>query len=894
MIGRRLAHYEIVAKLGEGGMGLVFKARDHHLDRFVALKLLRADKASDPDRRRRFIIEAKAASSLNHPNIITIYDIDHADDLDFIAMEYVKGQTLRSLAGRRRLPVADVLKYGIQIADAVSAAHAAGIVHRDLKPDNVMISDQGVAKVLDFGLAKLTEATPLAESEATRTLQQAGTEEGQILGTVAYMAPEQVEGKKIDARTDVFAFGAMLYEMLTGRRAFERDSRMGTLSAILKDSPPPVSVLVGETPPELDRVVVRCLRKEPDRRYQTMLDVKNALDELKEDSETGGLPSRSFHQVGSRKRMPVWWVGVPLLAVGIAGAWWWKARFAERPKELSMRPLTADSGLTTDPVLSRDGKLVAYASDRATQKNLDIWVHPLTEGAQPIRLTRNDADNDSPDFSPDGGLIAFHSNREGGGIYLVPALGGEERLLVRGGRFPRFSPDGKWIVYCMSSSGTAYLEQSRIYMVPVTGGTVKQLATDVPWAYLPLFSGDGKHILFEGADAVNDPVAHDWWVTPVAGGQSVRTGAFAALAEQNLRVFGVPTDWVGDRVLFTANGQIWGLHLSIPGWKASARARQLTSGSNTASRARAGGPSQLVFNNAQLSRHLWRLRLDSRTGKALGEMEPLPHSGGSQYQPSSSADGRLLAYTQSEPSGTYIRLRDLRAGKEITLVSVSGRPKVSPDGSHVAYSVFPAGVYLMSSSGGESTLLIPPQGKFSTQIYAWTPDGKRIVYWWGEPIRYGLLDPQTRQSTELIAHSKYNIHGAELSPDEHWVAFNTPRSAREKPLWIAAYRNGKAADEKEWILVSRDGDVRPWWSPDGNLLYMVSQRDGAQCIWAQRLDPATKRPVGEAFAVYHIHGARVKVTSSGLAFFGPAILPDSIIFGLDEETGNVWIGDQKE
>jgi len=200
----------------------------------------------------------------------------------------------------------------------------------------------------------------------------------------------------------------------------------------------------------------------------------------------------------------------------------------------------------------------------------------------------------------------------------------------------------------------------------------------------------------------------------------------------------------------------------------------------------------------------------------------------------------------------------------------------------------------MLSRGGESSLLVPPQGKYSAQVYAWTSDGKRIVYWWGNPIRWGLLDPQTRQTTDLIAHPKYDIHGAELSPDQHWVAFNTVISGREAPLWIAAYRDGETAGEKNWIQVSADGDERPWWSPDGNLLYMVSNRDGTKCLWAQRLDHSTKRPVGEAFAVYHIHGARLKVTSGGLAFFGPAILPDGIIFSLDEQTGNVWIGEKKE
>ena len=197
----------------------------------------------------------------------------------------------------------------------------------------------------------------------------------------------------------------------------------------------------------------------------------------------------------------------------------------------------------------------------------------------------------------------------------------------------------------------------------------------------------------------------------------------------------------------------------------------------------------------------------------------------------------------------------------------------------------------MLSRGGESSLLVPPQGKYSAQVYAWTSDGKRIVYWWGNPIRWGLLDPQTRQTTDLIAHPKYDIHGAELSPDQHWVAFNTVISGREAPLWIAAYRDGETAGEKNWIQVSADGDERPWWSPNGNLLYWISERDGFLCTWAQRLEAATKKPVGDPFAVLHFHDSRHSLATVGLATFGPAISSDRLIFALPEFTGNIWLAE---
>ena len=299
VMGRTLKQYQLVEPLGEGGMGVVYKARDRQLDRIVALKILPAAKVADADSKRRFVQEAQAASALSHPNIVTIYGIDEADGTDFIAMELVAGAPLERLIPRQGLPLMTALGYAVQMADALAAAHAAGIVHRDLKPTNVMVTGSGLVKVLDFGLAKLSEDAARAATANRDTLSigaKPGTDKGVIVGTVAYMSPEQAEGRPVDGRSDIFSFGAVLYEMVTGRKAFQGDTRLATLSAILRDEPTSASQIVRDVPKELERVLARCLRKDAGRRFQHMADVKVALEELKEESESDRLATPSVAQ----------------------------------------------------------------------------------------------------------------------------------------------------------------------------------------------------------------------------------------------------------------------------------------------------------------------------------------------------------------------------------------------------------------------------------------------------------------------------------------------------------------------------------------------------------------------------------------------------------------------
>ena len=310
MVGRTIHQYQLLDKIGSGGMGDIYKAQDTRLGRFVAIKALTLESGSDPDRRRRFIQEAQAASALNHPNIITIHDILSDEGADFMVMEYVAGKTLVDLIPRGGLRTPQVLKYSVQMADALAAAHQAGIIHRDLKPGNVMVTDNGLVKILDFGLAKLADRGPISHltgegDDKTRTMAAAPlTVEGSIIGTVSYMSPEQAQGHKVDPRSDIFSFGVVLYEMATGVRAFSGDSPLSTLSAILRDEVQPIQIAAPDSPEQLTQVINRCLRKSPDERWQTMKDVQMALSALKHESDSGMLYRTRLSQIPSNIQTP--------------------------------------------------------------------------------------------------------------------------------------------------------------------------------------------------------------------------------------------------------------------------------------------------------------------------------------------------------------------------------------------------------------------------------------------------------------------------------------------------------------------------------------------------------------------------------------------------------------
>ncbi len=440
MVGKTISHYQVLEKIGQGGMGVVYKALDSHLKRLVVLKVLPPEKTADPDRKQRFVREARAASALNHPNIVTVHDIEQADGIDFIAMEYVQGNTLSHLIGRKGLKLDEALKYGTQIADALEAAHNKGIIHRDLKPSNIMVDEQGLVKVLDFGLAKLTEQAPLESDESTRTLMPT-TGEGAIVGTAAYMSPEQARATTTDKRSDIWAFGCVLYEMLTGKRVFRGESSSDVLAAIL-NTEPDWSALPADTPPGISRLLRRCLQKNPRQRLHDMADARIEIVEATQEDN-----SPAVSRTGKGNRLPLYlWALILFLtmaAFGI-GVWWNSSR---APKDRGWTGVRLGGSMVAlGPRISPDGQLVAFQAlvDGVTQVavmkpesgNWQVLTHDTTRGiVQEISWSRD-------------GTRLFFDRYSGAftGIFSVPVLGGEERLVLEEASLPLVLPDNSLLI----------------------------------------------------------------------------------------------------------------------------------------------------------------------------------------------------------------------------------------------------------------------------------------------------------------------------------------------------------------------------------------------------------------------------------------------------------------
>lgn len=541
--------------------------------------------------------------------------------------------------------------------------------------------------------------------------------------------------------------------------------------------------------------------------------------------------------------------------------------------------LTRDSGLTTEPALSPDGKLVAYASDRAGGV-LEIWVQPTT-GGESRRLTNGDADSHSPAFSHDGARIAFRSERNEGGIYVVPARGGEPVLAAEKGRDPRFSPDGKWLAWWSSPAENS----AEVYVAPAGGGEPRRIAAEFRIARYPVWSPDGRHLLFYG----DDERRSDWFVVPAEGGQPQRTGARAVLGMQELWYNSAPTAWARDGVFFSALYEntihIWRIPLS-PGLPQFATgATRVTSGATRQAHPSLSAGGEIAWAESSMSNGAWTLPLDPATGLASGEPVKLAEGAdGFAVQPSVSADGRRILFRRK--GGVWIQDTGSRRETELKIPAQPHAPAViSPDGTRVLYA---HGEHLFSApvAGGEPQRVC----QHCWEPESWSADGARILY----RNRGGIALAYTAscEKRDILRYPRNDLRAARFSPDGRWIAVHMRRrGSGGRRVWIAPYREGPSPDEGEWIAVTgEDVDSRnPCWSADGNVIYYIAERDGFRCIWGQRLERGTRRLQGEPFAVRHFHQSRYALTDPrNPGESSMAAARDRLVFTMFETTGNVW------
>ncbi len=776
MIGETVSHYHIVEKLGAGGMGAVYKARDTHLDRSVALKVLPAEAVADPERKRRFVQEAKSASALNHPNIIHIYDIDSAGGADFIAMEYVPGKTLDQLIGRKGMSLGEALNLAVQIADALAAAHAAGIIHRDLKPANIMITEKGLVKVLDFGLAKLMESAQGSQSATTVTASPS-TQEGAILGTIAYMSPEQAEGKKVDARSDIFSFGSVLYEMVTGRRAFERGSPASTLAAVLLEQAEPVAGIVAGAPRELEQIIARCLRKNPAQRFQGMADVRVELEELKEALDSGVLAAVAPPR-GARRRTWFWTAGalVVLLALGAVG--WFLLR---QPQGSSAPPrvsaFAARTGIEWGPSFSPDGNQVAFVWNGEKQDNYDIYVQLVGE-ATPSRLTTDPAFDFSPAWSPDGHRIAFvRETPEGMDILIVPATGGAERRLSRTMIRSEswfgiqqlakqisglaWSPNGKFLAIVDKESPES---PRSIFLLDVESREKRKLTTPpADWAGdgLSVFSPDGRSLAFARTRV--------GWPSNIYVLSLSENGEPRGEPRQITKggtVFGF--DWTTDGKAVVFASDYSGVHAL---WRVAASGgepERLSVGSDFClwpAVSRKG--NRAAYVKATWDYNIWRVAAPGVSGARQASPEKITQSPLIDISPALTPDGRRVAFSSTISGDFEIWTCGIDGSRPARLLE-GFWPQWSPDGQQIAFeslrgAAVEAGaphVFSVNAEGGMPRRLT--SGDFPEGDPSWSRDGQWIYFfsirgeeygWWKVPARGGpptLIMPKVRHAIESV------------------------------------------------------------------------------------------------------------------------------------------------
>jgi serine/threonine protein kinase len=814
-------------------MGEVFLAQDTRLGRKVALKLLPEGLLADKEIRRRFAQEARTASALNHPNIVTIYDIGSADGRDFLAMEYVEGESLRDVVEAGQLDVRRSLDLTAQAASALAAAHEAGIVHRDIKPENLIVNRAGQLKILDFGLAKLVErqTAPLLQSsletlaETPRPTSPGRTGTGVILGTVSYMSPEQAQGRPVDHRTDIFSLGLVLYEVLTGSRPFSGKSAVETLHAIINDEPVPAVDRNPRVPPEALAILEKALAKDPAERYQHAADFALDLRRAKRYVESGRTAlsgSMTAVPAASAKPHPLRWVaGAALVGALVAGAWLLGRSGAKTSgpslADVTLTPLTSDPGYEGEPTFSPDGETIAYVSNRTG--NFDIFLKQVSGGPD-VNVTNSPADDVQPAFSPDGKQIAFVSTREslrdlgyenfgvpptGGDIWVMPALGGSARRIAESGNFPSWSADGASLVYM---GGRAW--NKLIYRVPAAGGEAREIPlklgaqTDRGGRFLlfPSLSPDGKWLLFQGPGGVR--------VASSAGGE-------VKVIAQGRRPVWAPD---GRSIVYTTteagkNSSLWRLPFSTAEGTAAGRGEPLTVGIAENTHASISGDGRrIAFTALEQTFNVETLPFDAEAGRVTGGPRELTSGKNDIQWKSLSPDGRSIAFLKS---GRIWRLDPGQPAYPLTSdpAFTDGAPQWSPDGRSILFPRTPVGeptgtaLWVMASDGAGPRLLIE-----KARSPSWAPDGRRIVHVSTVDNYLYLYDLETRRGrrvTEEPTLAPLNT----VTPDGKWVVY---QSSAEADISIRA-RPIDGGETRVVIATPNRSNTHPMVSASGNWVY---------------------------------------------------------------------------
>jgi Tol biopolymer transport system component/predicted Ser/Thr protein kinase len=786
--GTRLGPYEILAAIGAGGMGEVYRAQDTRLNRTVAIKVLPPNLADQPGLRERFEREAQTIASLNHPHICTLYDVGHQNGTDFLVMEYLDGETLAARLLKGPLPIEQVLQYAIEIADALDKAHRKGITHRDLKPGNIMLTKHGT-KLLDFGLAKLKEAAAPSESVSQMpTLSHTPTAQGTLLGTMQYMAPEQVEGKndEVDARTDIFAFGAVVYEMATGKKAFEGKSQASLIARILDSDPPPISSLQPMTPPQLDHVVKRCLAKEPDQRWQSASDLCGELKWMAESdaqsAPAAAVPAKSTRLLG---RMPMVAVsGVLLLGAAMGAAAMWGLKRAAGPAAQPLARLNVDLG-----------------PEAVASQNLSAAISP--DGRRLVFLMRG----------PDGKQQLATRLLNQAAPTLLPG--------TEGSRDPFFSPDGQWIGFF---AGNLLKKISVQGGAPVTLATLSNTAT-----YGASWGDDGNIITTTG---ILQPLSQ----VPAVGGTPQ---PFTKLAPGEV-MHAWPQVLPGaSAVLFTGSAS--------PNSFDDANIEAISLKTGQIKIVQRGGYYGRDLPNGYLvyvhRGTLFGVKFDAERLEEIGAPVPLlgdiaanPFTGGGQFGFSATGTFMYAAGKSSDQSWQVTWLDS--SGKLQPLIPTPGayaEPRVSPDGKKLAY-LGDTGDFYVYDLERDTTSRLTFTGHAAVAV--WAPDGKHLVYTAGSALYWirsdGSGDPQM-----LLQSATSTLVPWSFSLDAHHLAYHdTTTTGTGNDMWIlpldlAADPDHPKAGKPEPFLLTPANELAPEFSPDGRWIAYRSDESGASEIYVR-------------------------------------------------------------